>query len=261
MLRWAQGLPTTMSLFFNVIFIFAILLALNYGISLYSPRLALTQGELLTFYTMLSVATAIAGADFFAVIITHIAGGGWLATEENEWATLFHRYFPDWLALTDKNSLTTYFVGESTLYLDEHLRLWWKPVLSWSGFIVVLVCTAFCINVIMRKQWIEIERLSYPIIELPQQMATRGFFRNRLMWAGAILAGGMDIINALHFLYPSPGSVAISSICAPILLRNRGTLSVGHLSRSSPLPLGWHILCRSISPSRSGFSISSGNLK
>lgn len=76
MLRWAQGLPTTMSLFFNVIFIFAILLALNYGISLYSPRLALTQGELLTFYAMLSVATAIAGADFFAVIITHIAVGG-----------------------------------------------------------------------------------------------------------------------------------------------------------------------------------------
>ena len=156
MLRWAQGLPTTMSIFFNVIFIFAILLALNYGVSLYSPRLALTQDELLTFYAMLSVATAIAGADFFAVIITHIAAGGWLATEENEWATLFHRYFPDWLALTDKNSLSTYFVGESSLYLDEHLRLWWKPVLSWSGFIIVLVFTAFCINVIMRKQWIEI---------------------------------------------------------------------------------------------------------
>ena len=206
MLRWAQGLPTTMSLFFNVIFIFAILLALNYGVSLYSPRLALTQGELLTFYAMLSVATAIAGADFFAVIITHIAVGGWMATEENEWATLFHRYFPDWLALTDKNSLRTYFVGESTLYLDEHLRLWWKPVLSWSGFIIVLVCTAFCINVVMRKQWIEIERLSYPIIELPQQMTAKGFFRNRLMWTGAILAGGMDIVNALHFLYPSiPG--------------------------------------------------------
>ena len=51
---------------------------------------ALTQGELLTFYAMLSVATAIAGADFFAVIITHIAVGGWMATEENEWATLFH---------------------------------------------------------------------------------------------------------------------------------------------------------------------------
>ena len=36
----------------------------------------------------------------------------------------------------------------------------------------------------------------------PQQMTTRGFFRDRLMWAGFILAGGMDLINGLHFLFP-----------------------------------------------------------
>ena len=173
----------------------------------YSPRLALTQGELLTFYAMLSVATAIAGADFFAVIITHIAGGGWLATEENEWATLFHRYFPDWLALTDKNSLT-YLVLLVNLAFTSMNIFGYGGSLSFRGLGLSSFSFSrqFCINVIMRKQWIEIERLSYPIIELPQQMATKGFFRNRLMWTGAILAGGMDIVNALHFLYPSiPG--------------------------------------------------------
>ena len=96
----------------------------------------------------------------------------------------------------------SYFVGESSLYLAENLQLWWKPVIAWSGFIIVLLFTAFCINAILRKQWIEAERLSYPIIELPQQMTTTDFFRNRLMWAGFILAGGMDLINGLHFLFP-----------------------------------------------------------
>ena len=152
-----------------------------------------------TLCTMLSVASAICGHDLFEVIITNIATVGWLATEENEWSTLFHRYLPDWLALTDKNALTVYFTGESNLYLRPHLLLWWKPVLAWTGFIVVLLFTTFCINVILRKQWIEVERLSYPIIELPYQMTTAQFFRSKPLWVGIVLAGGIDVINGLAF--------------------------------------------------------------
>ena len=205
-LRWGQGFPTTMSLFFNTIFILTVLVVLNRGIAQISPGLALTQGELLTLYSMLSVASAISGHDLFEVIITNIATVGWLATEENEWATLFHRYIPEWLGLTDNNALTVYFTGESSFYLSEHLQFWWRPILAWSGFIITLLFTAFCINIILRKQWIESERLSYPIIELPYQLTTTGFFRNRWLWVGLILAGGMDLVNGMHFLYPNlPG--------------------------------------------------------
>ena len=205
-LRWDQGFPTTMSLFFNTIFALVVLIVLNTLLHRFAPRAALTRGELLTLYTMLSVASAICGHDLFEVIITNIATVGWLATEENEWSTLFHRYLPDWLALTDKNALTVYFTGESSLYLRPHLQLWWQPVLAWSGFIVVLLFTTFCINVILRKQWIEVERLSYPIIELPYQMTTARFFRAKSLWIGIVLAGGIDVINGLHFLFPNfPG--------------------------------------------------------
>ena len=60
-LRWEQGLPTTMSLFFNVIFIFAFVVVVNFWLARFSPHLALTQGELLTLYAMLSIASAIGG--------------------------------------------------------------------------------------------------------------------------------------------------------------------------------------------------------
>jgi hypothetical protein len=79
---------------------------------------------------MLSIASAICGHDLFEVIITNISTAGWLASDENEWAVLFHRYLPNWLALTDKNRLAVYFTGESSLYLTQHLQLWWRPVLS-----------------------------------------------------------------------------------------------------------------------------------
>ncbi len=205
-LRWDEGFPTTMSLFFNTIFALCVLIALNAVAHRFFPKAALTQGELLTLYAMLAIASAICGHDLVEVIITNIATVGWLATEENEWRTLFHRYLPDWLALTDKNRLTVYFTGESSLYLRQHLELWWKPVLAWSGFIIVLLFTTFCINVILRKQWIEVERLSYPIIELPYQMTTARFFRSKPLWVGILLAGSIDVINGLHFLYPNfPG--------------------------------------------------------
>lgn len=102
--------------------------------------------------------------------------------------------------------MTVYFTGESSLYLRPHLEMWWKPTLAWSGFIIVLLFTTFCINVMLRRQWIEIERLSYPIIELPYQMTTARFFRSKPLWVGIILAGGIDVVNGLHFLYPNfPG--------------------------------------------------------
>ena len=84
-LRWDQGFPTTMSLFFNTIFALVVLIVLNTALHRITPRAALTQGELLTLYAMLSVASAICGHDLFEVIITNIATVGWLATEENEW--------------------------------------------------------------------------------------------------------------------------------------------------------------------------------
>ena len=68
-LRWDQGFPTTMSLFFNTIFALAVLVPLNAILRRFAPRAALTQGELLVLYTMLSVASAICGHDLFEELL------------------------------------------------------------------------------------------------------------------------------------------------------------------------------------------------
>ena len=73
-----------MSLFFNVIFIFTFLVVINCWLARFSLNLTLTQGELLTLYAMLSVASAIGGHDLFQVVVTNIAVVGWMANGENE---------------------------------------------------------------------------------------------------------------------------------------------------------------------------------
>jgi len=61
---WAVGNPTILSLYFNVVFILAVLTVLNSVVRRFAPILALAQAELLVIYTLLSITTSCAAYDF-----------------------------------------------------------------------------------------------------------------------------------------------------------------------------------------------------
>lgn len=201
---WGSGYPTTFSLFFNVVFFLFFLTLISLAVQRLSPALALNASELLLIYGMLSVASGICGLDMMQVLITFVGGVKWMATPENEWKELFFRHIPDWLVVSDPLTLQGYHEGETTFYIKRHITHWLTPVLVWSGFVSVLAFVMLCMTVIVRKQWIETEKLSYPIIQLPLHLTldASSFFRNKAMWIGFAIAGGMDFINGLHFLYP-----------------------------------------------------------
>jgi hypothetical protein len=96
---------------------------------------------------------------------------------------LFGNYLPTWLVVRDKEVLKGYFEGESSLYTIKHLKAWLLPVLSWSAFIIMLWIVLLLISVLLRKQWMENEKLSYPIVRLPVAMTTEPskFFKNKWM--------------------------------------------------------------------------------
>ena len=97
-----QGYPTTISLYFNVIFCIFAILGVNLILVRIAPRVAMQQGELLTIYVMLAIASSLAGHDVLRVLIPMIPYAFWYATPENDWADLFHRYIPDWMAVKEK---------------------------------------------------------------------------------------------------------------------------------------------------------------
>ena len=66
------------------------------------------------------------------------------------------------------------------------------------------------LNVILRKQWIEYEKLSYPMILLPFEMTKdASFYRNRLLWIGFAIGLGVDLLNGLNHLYPQIPDIPI----------------------------------------------------
>jgi hypothetical protein len=203
-LVWYSGHPTTISLFFNVIYIMTILIGLNWVVKRAFPGRELSPQELLVIYVMLSLASAVAGHDFIQVLLPALGHAFWFASPENQWQSLFHRYIPKWLTVSDMTALRGYYEGGSSLYLLRNLLPWILPVSIWVVFISVLFLGFLAINSLLRKEWIENEKLSYPVVALPLQLARSpgSLFSDRMFRIAFLLVAVIDIVNTIHVLYP-----------------------------------------------------------
>ncbi|MGQ9610154.1 MAG: DUF6785 family protein [bacterium] len=225
---WNAGYPTTVSLYFNVIFYLFALILINKLVGFLSPRNTLSAGELILIYITLTISSALNGLDMLQLIGATIAGPHTLATPENEWKELFLKYVPSWIIVSDKPALDRYIQGESSILLIENIKPWIMPVVVWSGFTVSLVFVMLGITLLFSQRWVLEEKLSYPIIQLPLNMTTdKGFLKNRVMWVGFAVAFFMGAINGLHFFIPS-----IPSIGRPV--------NIGAYFTEKPLnTIGW----------------------
>lgn len=209
-LRWDIAHPAMISLLYNAVFVLFPLTLLSLALRKGSPRLALSRAELLTIYVMICLTSSIAGHMCVQMLVPVIGHATWFATPENDWETLFGKYTPDWIAVKDRVVLRDLYEGYSTFYTARIVRTWLTPLLLWSGFLFAVLLVMLCINFIVRKQWTENEKLSYPLIQLPLAMTddSQSFFRNKLMWLGFGLVAFIDIVNGLNYLNPKIPQIA-----------------------------------------------------
>jgi hypothetical protein len=193
---------TVLSIFFNAIFTILILSLLNNLIGKFYKK-NLTSQEMLVIYVMLTVATGLFGIDMMTLLVPIMGHSTWFATPENEWKELFSSYIPKDLIVTDMKVLKGYYEGETSFWKIENLRVWIRPICLWLVFILSLFMTTLFINVILRKGWVEHEKLSYPIIQLPMEMSSGKFYKNRMVWIGFGLAFTLDLLAGLHVLFPA----------------------------------------------------------
>lgn len=203
---WHSGHPTTISLFWNVVLNLFVLIIINLGIKQVWPKAALRQGEMITIYVMLSISSGLAGHDSLALTIPTLPHAYWFATPENEWADLFHRFIPEHLTVSNKELLIGYYEEKTNFYQKDILMAWLGPTLWWTSLFFALGLIMICVNVLIRKQWTEHEKLAYPIIQLPMAITERGgrssFFRNKLLWIGFLIAALLDVWHGLAHFFP-----------------------------------------------------------
>jgi len=230
---WGESRPATVSLIFNVVLSLTIVSLVSSALGRLWPRLRLSPAELVIIYAMLTLSSAVAGLDQVQTMVPVVAHPFWHATAENKWEDLFLRNIPPWLTVEDHSALWAYFDSNLPLFATPYWRPWVRVALVWSGFTLTLLWVMLCLNVLLRRNWVDEAKLSFPIVQLPTAIIEphSGLWTSRLMWIGFFLAFGVDMLNGLHQLYP----------VVPSLLGVRGAAyDLGQQLKSMPWrAIGW----------------------
>ena len=210
--RWS--FPTYLVPYYNVIFCLLLLVGISMLMKTISPSWALSPTELLVPYLMMCMASSICSHNMMEILVTSIGHPFWFSTPENDWQNLIFPHLPTWLTVSDTIALRGYYEGETSFYHWSHITPWIEPFIWWLLFTIVLMGIMFCINLLLRRQWIEKEKLTYPIIQLPLSIMNpkSHFWRNRSFWLGFLLTGGVTIINGLSVLQPVLPSIPLKRI-------------------------------------------------
>ncbi len=193
-----------MSLFIHVVFITFALALLNSALRRLSPRLVLRPGELLIVYTMLAVAQTAAGHDTIEMLTQVIGYPARFTTDENDWRALFHHMLPRWLFVWDRGAVAGLYVEGMDLYDEGAWRPFVRPALHWSVFLVAMCFLVMCLNVILRRQWVERERLAFPVAQVALGIIDprSGLLTSRLFWGACAGTAVLNLMNGLHRLFP-----------------------------------------------------------
>ena len=211
-----------------VFLLFVLTLILNPLLKLIHPRAGLNRGELLVVYIMMVMASPIPTL-FVGKFLSAISYPYYYATPENEWRELIHPYIPDWLMVHNVDIVKKFYEGGGR---NEPIP-WavWRPVfLAWLPFIWALFLVMISLMIVMRKQWVEHERLIYPLMQVSLAMTEQGhygervspFFKNPVMWAGFAIPALWGTLHGLYNYFPE--TVPIAKEVDPLHLR----LSIFH---------------------------------
>ena len=131
----------------------------------FARSIRLSRGELLVIFCMPLISSTMP-TYFIGKLTANIAIPYYMAGPENQWATYYGSYLPDWAIVPPGEQLRWFYEGlppGAAVPWD----IWVVPVLWWMTLIAAFYICALCLMVILRKQWVEHERIDYPLMELP----------------------------------------------------------------------------------------------
>jgi hypothetical protein len=203
----------------GVVLLLFVLVAVNGALARWAPRFRLTRGELLVVYGMITISAQwvhCAGLPFLVSATTYPI---YMATPSNDWAHLIWPHIPRWLRLNDLQAVDWFWEGRPA-GAGLPWGPWLTPMLSWGLFTLALVTAMFCLGALLSKDWIERQRITYPLADIPLAVVgdepyprvRTGLFTSRIFWLGFAVPSLLAVLAFLHGLYPSVPSPRLYNI-------------------------------------------------
>ncbi|MDQ2731479.1 MAG: hypothetical protein M3Y56_07460 [Armatimonadota bacterium] len=177
-----------------------------------SKRFGLSPQDLMTIYTMMVLAAMISSRGLMEKLVPALPTANYFANVSNNWQKIFWPYLKKWLIPWDPHGdpqqkiTQRFFEG---LRFGEHVdwKPWIGPMLAWMVLVVLVFSAFLCLASLLRRQWVDNEKLNFPLVQLPLEMARDeggpgGLFKSRLMWIGFAIPAAIFTLNGLHKWYP-----------------------------------------------------------
>ncbi|NSW55838.1 MAG: hypothetical protein HPY44_07495 [Armatimonadetes bacterium] len=178
---------------------------------------ALSQPEWLIVFTMIVLASGIASIDLAQKLIPMIAGPQYYCTNEKAYSEPFLSTIPEWMAPTDSRVVKGLFEGWG---YGVPWREWLVPLGAWTAFTLASYVLMQSLIAIFRRQWVENERLLFPLAAVPFEIIEEPragrflntFFRNRIMWIGLVGAFLLHFYNGLHAYFATLPEIEVATL-------------------------------------------------
>ncbi len=199
---WAfRPLPTG-----PVFLLFVLIWPVNTWLGRIRRSWAFTGPELLLVYAMMAICAGLAYEGLWGYALYYSVYPFYGASPANRYAQLFIPYLPVWLMVPQAAAVDGFFHGAPAW----SWRLWLMPIIGWSSFALSLYVFLFCLGAIVRKDWIESERLSFPLAAIPLELAEgerpssrSAVFRNPYLWVGVALPVCQSLLQMAHAIAPA----------------------------------------------------------
>ena len=178
--------------------------------------LALNRAELILVYAMLLVVSALCTMGLTQQLLPALTGIFYYASPANQWAEKLFPLFPSQRILVDDGTGNRGFYEGGAL-ADIPYSTWIEPLCWWTLLLLSLYVAMVSTAVILRRQWVERERLAYPLTQLGVAIVqgergtglVNGFLKHGALWWGAALPLAYGSLKALNQYYPSLPNIGL----------------------------------------------------
>lgn len=204
------------------IFLFVIVtLVINSVLRLLARSFELSKADLVLIYAMMLMSLTVPTWGFLFFLLGTMVWPFYHATPENRFDEIFLDWIPEWMAPRDMTAIKHYYEGLPD-GASLQWEVWLEPLANWFVFFLVISFMLICLSAIFHRQWSQHERLTYPMMQLPEQMIEGGegvvapFFKNRLMWLGFAIPFCLFSFAGLHHFFPAVPTFPFSHGSIPL---------------------------------------------
>jgi hypothetical protein len=175
-----------------------LLVAANHALA--TRRAGLSRRELLVIYVILTIGAPLVSRGVMLWFLSCSLGQQYYVRTAPAWETTYLPYVPEWFHPGGQGAIEGFFQGHAPVFWAS----WWTPLCAWGSFFVALFIANLCVMLLVRRQWVTHERLSFPIAAVPLAAVREGPGGSGRLPAGSMFWLGFGAVLLLHVQYRLP---------------------------------------------------------